>query len=199
MSSPSVWETLHATDETSMNLEDRQLDLGEGPTIDAFVHGGPVLVSDVDSPEARARWPIFVADASANGVRAMFALPVQVGAIRLGALNLHRSTPGSLNTDQISDALAFADAACALLLAEAEGGTHTGAADDIWHREDHSAHQGEVHQATGMVLVQLGVSAEIALSRLRAFAFRHGRPLGDVARDVVERRLRFNPDDEEAG
>ena len=45
-----------------------------------------------------------------------------------------------------------------------------------------------------MILVQLGVSAEVAFVRLRAFAYAHDRPLGEVARDVVERRLRFTPD-----
>ena len=50
----------------------------------------------------------------------------------------------------------------------------------------------EVHQATGMILVQLGVSAAVALVRLRAYAYAHDRPLRDVAADVVARRLRFD-------
>jgi AmiR/NasT family two-component response regulator len=51
-----------------------------------------------------------------------------------------------------------------------------------------------VHQATGLVLAQLGVSAEAAFARLRAYAYAEDRRLDDVARDVVERRLRFEPD-----
>ena len=54
------------------------------------------------------------------------------------------------------------------------------------------AHRAEVHQATGMVSVQLGVSAAEALARMRAYAFVHNRLLIDVARDVVARRLRFS-------
>ena len=42
-----------------------------------------------------------------------------------------------------------------------------------------------------MVLVQLGISAEEALARLRAHAFVEQRLLIDVARDVVARRLVF--------
>jgi hypothetical protein len=45
-----------------------------------------------------------------------------------------------------------------------------------------------------MITVQLGVNAEIAFARLRAHAFAHNRRLRDVARDVVARRLRFEPD-----
>ena len=45
-----------------------------------------------------------------------------------------------------------------------------------------------------MILVQLGISAEAAFARLRAYAYAHDRRLSDVARDVVGRRLRFEPD-----
>jgi len=49
-----------------------------------------------------------------------------------------------------------------------------------------------VHQATGIVKVQLGVNIAEALVRLRAHAYAAGRSIEDVARDVVGRRLRFN-------
>jgi hypothetical protein len=42
-----------------------------------------------------------------------------------------------------------------------------------------------------MVLAQLDIPAQDALVRLRAHAFAQGRPLGEVARDVVARRLVF--------
>jgi hypothetical protein len=48
-----------------------------------------------------------------------------------------------------------------------------------------------VHQATGMISVQLGVSIQEALLRLRAHAYGSERPLGEIAEDVVARRLRF--------
>jgi hypothetical protein len=49
-----------------------------------------------------------------------------------------------------------------------------------------------VHQATGMVKVQLNVGIAEALVRLRAYAYAEERPIEDVARDVVGRRLRFD-------
>ena len=51
----------------------------------------------------------------------------------------------------------------------------------------------EVYQAQGMVMVDLGVSLTEAMALLRAHAFTLGRPLGDVARDVVTGRLRLEP------
>jgi AmiR/NasT family two-component response regulator len=54
--------------------------------------------------------------------------------------------------------------------------------------------RADIHQATGMVLAQLGVGATDALARMRAYAFVEQRLLGDVAHDVVSRRLRFTQD-----
>jgi AmiR/NasT family two-component response regulator len=49
----------------------------------------------------------------------------------------------------------------------------------------------QVHQASGMISEQLGVSIGDALVRLRAYAYAEGHPIDEVARDVVERRLRL--------
>lgn len=58
-----------------------------------------------------------------------------------------------------------------------------------------SYHQFQVHQTTGMVTVQAGVDLDQALLMLRARAFSSRRPLLDVARDIVERRLRLTQED----
>jgi hypothetical protein len=87
----------------------------------------------------------------------------------------------------------LADVVCLLLFDRAgqtEGSaTAMGSSDGM--------HHPEVHQATGMIIVQLGVSAEIAFARLRAYAFAQNRRLRDVARDVVARRLRFSPESDD--
>ncbi|MFF9896031.1 ANTAR domain-containing protein [Streptomyces longispororuber] len=56
----------------------------------------------------------------------------------------------------------------------------------------------EVHQATGMVMVQLGIGQEQAFDRLRARAFTEGRTVSEVARDVVARRLCFRAHEKDA-
>lgn len=198
MVSPTVRDTVHATDRVAGELEEWQLAFGQGPCVDAFADGGPVLVVDLHSAYYSARWPAFTPAALDSGARAVFALPMQVGAIRLGVLDLYRTRPGPLSPHELADALAFADTVGMLLLHEAAG-TQPDTADLAWQRDDPTAHQAQVHQATGMILVQLGVSAEAAFARLRAYAYAHDRRLGDVARDVVERRLRFEPDPPSSG
>ncbi|WP_433790801.1 hypothetical protein [Actinoplanes sp. CA-252034] len=48
-----------------------------------------------------------------------------------------------------------------------------------------------------MISVQLGVTVEVALVRLRAHAYAAGRDLDEVAGDVLARRLRFNDLDDD--
>ena len=55
-------------------------------------------------------------------------------------------------------------------------------------------HRAEIDQATGMLTVQLGVTAAEAFIRLRAYAYSEDRRLADVASDIVARRLRLRPD-----
>ena len=189
-------ETLWATDATAELLEDLQFTLNEGACMEAAATGRPVLVADLRDSTETARWPIFAAAvADQTPVGALFALPLQWGAVNLGVLDLCRATPGSLSDVQLRDLLAAADTAALMLLGqrtEPDGKGAPGHDGDSGGWLDHAfGHRAEIHQATGMVLVQLGVSATDALARLRGYAFVHRRLLLDVARDVVERRLVF--------
>jgi hypothetical protein len=184
-------ENLYASDPVAAEIEELTVTLGEGPGVDVS-GGGAVLVGDLTDPGWLTRWPMFAPAAAQAGAGAVFALPLQVGAIRVGAMTLYRAWSGNLRPIQLSDALMLADTACALLLDP----PHTHRSDDT-SPEHVGLQHPEVHQATGMITVQLGVSATEALIRLRACAYARGRQLHDVAGDVVARRLRFHPDDGE--
>jgi ANTAR domain-containing protein len=115
-------------------------------------------------------------------------VPLQWGAVNVGVLDLYRKAPGSLSEVQLRDVMSAADMAALMFL-----GVRTDPGDGVWL--DHSVHgRAEIHQATGMVLAQLGGSATDALARMRAYAFAQERSLSDVAHDVVCRRLRFTQD-----
>jgi hypothetical protein len=148
-----------------------------------------VLVPDLSDPAETSRWPIYAAAVVEQaGVGAVFALPLQWGAITVGVLDLYRRAPGSLSQEQSRDALSAADAATLMLL-----GLRTDPGEDLaWDRS--WSNRAEIHQATGMVVAQLEISATDAFARLRAYAFAEQRLLGDVARDVVARRLHFSKD-----
>jgi hypothetical protein len=193
--SAALRETIHVTDGLASELEELSLTLGEGPGVDALAHG-PVLVADLMTDDCSARWPAFARAAVRAGTRAVFAFPLRVGAIRLGVMVLYRDRPGELASGQLADALLLADTACALLL-DASQHDHQGI--EGGPPEPAGPEHPEVHQATGMIIVQLGVTAAVALSRLRAYAYAHDRRLRDVAADVVARRLRFADTDTDPG
>ncbi|MDQ3402173.1 MAG: ANTAR domain-containing protein [Actinomycetota bacterium] len=176
---------VHATNEISAGLEDLQLTVGEGPCLDTFKSGGPVLVADLVADGGR--WPAFSAAAVELGAAAVFSFPLQFGVVRLGSLDLYRDTAGPLTRVELADALILTDLATQGIVQDLDG--H--AADDVsWLADPHV----EIHQAAGMVQTQLGSSTDVALLRLRGYAFTNELPLADVARQVVARSLRFTDD-----
>ena len=107
--------SLCTTNEMSDLIEQLQYALGEGPCVDAYHQDWPVLEPDLACPET-PRWPAFSPPAVDGGVRAVFGFPLQVGSVRLGALNLCCDQPGPLSDDQHADALVMADIAAQAVL-----------------------------------------------------------------------------------
>jgi GAF domain-containing protein len=179
-----------ASDPLAERMEELQFVLGEGPCWDAFASRRPVLVPDLDR-ESPARWPMYTPAARDGGVRAVFSFPLQMGAVRLGVLDVFRNRTGSLTGDELVNAFTFAEVTVTALLDQHEDaamkGLEGGLADAVEHR-------AELFQAQGMVMVQLGVSIGEAMARMRAYAFAHGRRLDEVARDVLARTLQFDRD-----
>lgn len=188
--------TIASSGPGSRRLDELQFTLGEGPCLDAYASRGPVLEPDL-SGHGRVRWPGYAAAAQLEGVRAVFAFPLQIGAARAGALDVYRDRPGSLSEDALAQASTFADVAMGLLLdsqagADTSGDGETPAAGADLDRA--MSHRLEVYQAQGMVMVDLGVSLDEAMARLRAHAYAHDRSLTDVAKDVVAGSLRLSQD-----
>jgi len=184
-------QTLAATDALAELLEDLQFTFNEGACMEAARTGNPVLVGDLRHSGEVERWPMFAAAVlERSAVRAVFALPLQWGAVNLGVLDLYRLQPGALDDAQLRDAIAAADAAALMMLGLRTDPDH-GGVDWLDHAV---AHRAEIHQAAGMVSVQLDVTVAEALARMRAHAFVHDRLLIDVACDVVARRLMFTED-----
>lgn len=179
------------SDPVSERLAELQLTVGEGPCHDVLATGAPVLARDLDDDQPGRRWPVFTPEAFRAGAVAVFAFPLTIGVIQAGVLGLYRRSPGSLDSRQLGDCLLLADAATVLLL-DGVDGTADGGSDS--QTPDLMLHRAEIDQATGMVMVQVGVAAAEAFARLRAYAYAKDRRLADVASDVVGRRLRLQPD-----
>lgn len=222
----TVRETVGSSGYLADKIEDEQYALGIGPCYDAFARGGPVLVADLRDP-ADNRWPAFSAALAQTPVRAVFAFPLHLGGIVVGAVDTYRTRPGQLDSGELRDVLRAVDLLVLALASAREpdgepvpvtgrplqsgargtgdggdpdlddttpvrpetgGGTGTGRGWEDF-LDALPSERARVHQATGMVIGQLGGSPEQALARIRAHAFAEERSIVDVASDIVARRL----------
>lgn len=181
-------ETVCASDGVSAHLDELQLDLGEGPCWEALSTRRPVFEPDVQG-SIETSWPLARLALYETGLGAVFAFPLIVATVNVGAIDLYSTTPATMSRQQITDAtLLSAILARQVLrraLVKSNGMGEDADADGIYSRR-------EVHQATGMVLAQMRVSPEDALLILRAHAFATGRTVRDVAAAVVARELDFS-------
>lgn len=180
--------TLYATDERIQQLEDLQNAAGEGPCIDSYRLGRPVLEPDL-AGQGRQTWPRLAEAALEAGMAALFSFPLQLDEASVGALNLYRVRPGPLTTEQVADGRLFAAMVTREVLtmqAEAIPGALPSQISDL------SGDRSRIEQATGMVAAQLAVPIGEAGRRLREHADSLDRSLAEIAQDVVNRELRFD-------
>lgn len=181
-----VESTICVSDSTAVSLTELYGSLGEGPHWKTLQTGLPVLLPDVQTDYSD--WPIFAFEAAALGVGALFSFPLTLGAAVVGVADMYRTEPGSFGIDEVDRAITL----CALTTPLAvELAIHAADGDAPAAQTLAPELRREVQQATGMVLVQLDVSATDALRRLKAHAFSSGTTLSFVAAEVVARRLNF--------
>jgi hypothetical protein len=187
-----LWTPAFASTKTAADLELLAFTLGEGPWCDTVHEHAPVLVGDLTLEHNSARWPSWTPAALAVGIRSISAFPIQAGAISLGALTLLSDTVGTLSGARLALALRLADAALLGLLGVAPGmdGPNADGMSDL-----DAIVRADVHQAAGMIMVQAGVPIDEALAQLRARAYSIGRPLSELAAEVIARSVRFDTDD----
>ncbi|TFD85762.1 ANTAR domain-containing protein [Cryobacterium lactosi] len=177
-------ETISATDARAGRVDELQFDLGEGPCWDALVNRRPVLEPDL-AQRSSTSWPAFLAAIRQEEIGAIFAFPLFFGPLEIGALDLYSVAPVSLSPKQQGQTLVLSAIVSRIVLRHAITGDDLPAETTTFSRR-------LIHQATGMVLAQLGTTAEDAHLILQARAFADNRPMREIAQDVVERRIRFN-------
>lgn len=179
-----------ASDPVSERLEELQFVMGEGPCLDAYGSRRPVQEPDLRST---SRWPGYTPAVLEHGVEAVFAFPLQIGAARLGVLDVYRTAAGPLSPETFAEALSFAELAVESLL---DGQASAVAASDDLEPDlaDALENRSELYQAQGMLMVDLGVPLAEAMARLRAHAFATGQRPGAVAHEIVAGRLVLDRD-----
>jgi hypothetical protein len=179
--------TMSASDSVATRMDEAQLDVGEGPCWDTIETPGWIDAPDI-AGSAEFRWPGFRDAIRDEPISAVFAYPLRIGGLQIGTLDLYRQDRGELPADAKLDAQRLADQVAPAVLRA----TFARLGLDPESESDDRAPRAIIHQATGMVLAQLDVTPEDALLLLRGRAFATGRPVRDVARDVIDRRLDFS-------
>jgi hypothetical protein len=182
--------TLCATDATAMLLEETQDVVGQGPGPDAFTTGtySRFDLVDVDGPDPR--WPLLDSGSLTTlAPLVVHAVPMGEGeGSVVGVLTLYQN--GVDRDIDLDAALVVGRVVAAALLADGPSMHESG--QGPW------SERAEVHQATGMVVAQLGVPEQDALALLRAHAYSHDQSVGTTAHAVITRQLAFsaNPEQE---
>lgn len=179
---------LCASDADARRFEDIQDLVREGPGYDVLSTTTALRVDDLDDVARHAmRWPRLVAALAAEetSYAALDVMPIRVaGRGTVGTLAVHR-TAGTDRDVSTVDLQFFADAVGAVVVEEV-------------HRPDPGswADSDVVAQATGMIVVQLGIDPADAATVLRARAFADRTTVVDISRRVVDRTLHFRDDGE---
>jgi ANTAR domain/GAF domain len=187
--------TLGSSGDTARRLDEFQFIFGEGPCLESLARCAPVLVDDLAAPHEH-RWPLYGPAMLEMQVRGVFAMPVLVAGEYVGTLDLFRIRPGALAADELAGATSAAEMAGVPVIDLLDTDLKAAVADprsNAW-ADLHALSRAEVSQATGMLVAQLGVEPTEALVRLRAHAYSTGRSATEVARDILDRRLRLETD-----
>lgn len=178
-------ESISVTDARAGRVDEIQFDLGEGPCWEALIKRQPVLEPDL-SARSSASWPTFLHAIRDEQIGAIFAFPLLFGPLEIGAVDLYSVEPVSLTAEQQKQTLALSEIVSRILLRHAISG------DDLSGSEMSTFSRRLIHQATGMVLAQIGTTAEDAHLIIQARAYSENRPMREVAQDVIDRRVRFS-------
>lgn len=175
-------QLLLTTDETAQALEGAQDVAGQGPSLDT-VRDREVVIARF-APGADDRWPLLMEQAAISDFRGtIIATPLLGEHALVGVLSVYR-TADEMPTDRLVATFLGHTVGTAMLLDP-----------QLEHPEALSprtwASMAVIHQATGMVVAQVGVHQEDAVALLRAQAFFQNTTLDDVASQVVQRSINF--------
>jgi GAF domain-containing protein len=152
----------------------------EGPCLDCYRSGQPILNEDLAT--VNGRWPRFALEALEAGFHSVHALPMRLRGTIIGALNLFRTDLGEMTPADVVAAQALADVATIAILqhrASVEGQLVN---EQLQHALNSRI---AIEQAKGVVAERLNLDMEQAFSALRSHARNHNLRLADVAEAVI--------------
>jgi GAF domain-containing protein len=161
-------------------LELFELQAHEGPCLDCYRSGRPVVNQDLAT--VNGRWPRFAPEALAAGFRSVHALPMRLRGSVIGALNLFHAEAGEMTSPDVEAAQALADVATIAILQHRATLEAQVVNEQLLHALNSRV---VIEQAKGMVAERAGLDMEQAFTALRTYARSHNMRLVDVAEAVI--------------
>ena len=177
-------KVMASSSEAMRVLELFELQAAEGPCLDCYRSGKPVMQADLATPTSR--WPRFAAETLAAGFRSVHALPMRLRGTVIGALNLFHVEVGEMSPADVAGAQALADVAAIAILQNRASVEAQVLNQQLQHALNSRV---VIEQAKGMVAERSGLNIELAFTALRAYARNHNLRLVDVAESVIDGSL----------
>lgn len=175
-----------STDERVDEVQRLQLELGEGPCLDALVAEGPDVVWSVDLKN-ETRWSRWTPHAIGLGYRSVMTMGLSFGRRRLASLNIYSSRPDAFDTDDRAVALLMAQHTAAALVNKMENESLVNAIDA----------RKTIGVATGFIMAKHDLTEDQAFAVLRRYSQHANVKLRTIAEKVVaERGLPHSPAEE---
>ena len=169
-----------SSSERARLLELFEIQTDQGPCLECFKTGQPVVIEDLEAnPD---RWPLFSAEARKFGFRSALALPMRWRDQVIGALNLFLAHPGALDPDRLLTGQAMADIATIGILQERAVREARVLAEQL---QSALTSRVVIEQAKGVLAEKASVNVDEAFQMLRRYARQNNRRLHDVAQALI--------------
>jgi transcriptional regulator with GAF, ATPase, and Fis domain len=179
-------QLMASSSERTRALELFQLQNEEGPCLDCYRTGVPVISEDLDAE--RDRWPQFVAEAGKDGFVSVHAVPLRLRQDVIGALGIFGATTGRLSEADLMASQGMAHiATISLLHQRAIGEAHTNTTQLQFALNSRVI----IEQAKGVLAERAGIGMDEAFQTLRQYARAHNERLSAVADGVVNRAIQI--------
>ena len=168
-----------ATSRPGRALEIAEGETGEGPCTEAFVENHIVASTDLAS---EAKWPALANAIAPYNIHAVLGVPVRMGAITVGSLDVYYDRPHEWDTAERSALGRYADVIESTVTAALAAHNAGELADQLQYALDYRV---IIERGVGYLMARDRVDALTAFNRLRRAARGSRRKIGDVAEELL--------------
>ena len=173
-------ETVASSSERVWAIDQDQYAAGDGPCLEA-ARTGQVVRTGVEG--ASQRWPRFASSAQAAGVGSYLSCPLMIDDLFAGSLNLYSEKPHGFADFDVALLRLYTAAACAAIQNARRYAEARDVARQLGQALDSRA---VIDQAVGVLMAQLGVTAEQAFTELSRQSQNTNVKLREIAARLIK-------------